>query len=203
MGAYAAANAALAAHAGASGPCGWCCIEWDGWRFDGGEADGALARLSMTPDEGIEVLRRVLVLEDVTRVVISTANLDLRRARAAVHAGESPDAQGERHRRPELEGYVPPRTDTERALVELWGRLLGIDPVGVADNFLDLGGHSLLATQVISKIQQQFGVKVPLAELLSGATIAHFAGIIDTARWANEAAAGSPDGDGQREVGEL
>lgn len=207
MGAYAAANAALAAYASASGETGsgrWCCIEWDGWRFDDGETDGALARLSMTPEEGLEVLRRVLSLQDVSRIVISTAGLDLRRSRASTRADETRDGPGERYQRPEMDGYVAPRSDTERALVDLWGRLLGVDPVGVEDNFLDLGGHSLLATQIISRVQQQFGVKVQLAELISGATIAHLAGIIDNARWAKDAAAeGAPEEEDQREVGEL
>jgi len=103
-----------------------------------------------------------------------------------------------------MDGYVAPCSDTERTLVDLWGRLLGVNPVGVEDNFLDLGGHSLLATQIISRVQQEFGIKVQLAELISGATIAHLAGIIDNARWAKDAAAeGAPEEEDQREVGEL
>ena len=59
--------------------------------------------------------------------------------------------------RPELElPFVAPRTPVEEKLASIWADVLGIDEVGVYDNFLDLEGHSLLANQVISGVIDAF-----------------------------------------------
>ena len=57
---------------------------------------------------------------------------------------------------------VSPTTDTERKLLSLWQELLGIDGLGVADDYFALGGTSLLAVKLFAEIARQFGVKLPL-----------------------------------------
>ncbi|MFK8104834.1 MAG: amino acid adenylation domain-containing protein, partial [Saprospiraceae bacterium] len=68
--------------------------------------------------------------------------------------------------------YEAPRNDLERSLAKIWGRLLGIEEVGVYDNFFELGGHSLLATRVISAIRKELGVELSIQGLFRNATIA-------------------------------
>ncbi|WP_212986930.1 non-ribosomal peptide synthase/polyketide synthase [Actinoplanes auranticolor] len=51
-------------------------------------------------------------------------------------------------------GYLAPRTDIERALAGIWGDVLGLDRVGVHDNFFDVGGDSILSIQVVSRARQ-------------------------------------------------
>ncbi|MGA2802168.1 MAG: amino acid adenylation domain-containing protein [Verrucomicrobiota bacterium] len=58
--------------------------------------------------------------------------------------------------------YAAPRTPSEKTLAEIWSTVLGIERVGIFDNFFDLGGHSLLATQVISRVRDVFQVEIPL-----------------------------------------
>jgi len=48
---------------------------------------------------------------------------------------------------------APPRTDTERAIAAVWCAVLGVDRVGIDDDFFALGGHSLLATQVVARLR--------------------------------------------------
>ncbi len=85
---------------------------------------------------------------------------------------------------PPLEGrregtHQPPATVTESRLVEIWKRLLRRPDVGATDNFFDLGGHSLTAVKLISTIQEEIGVEVPLADILGAQTVRDLAAYID------------------------
>jgi amino acid adenylation domain-containing protein len=67
--------------------------------------------------------------------------------------------------------FVKPQTDLEQAIAAIWQKLLGIEPIGIHDNFFTLGGHSLLATRVISKLRQELQVEIPLRCLFESPTI--------------------------------
>ncbi|WP_329571707.1 non-ribosomal peptide synthetase [Kitasatospora sp. NBC_01266] len=71
--------------------------------------------------------------------------------------------------------YTAPSTATERAITAIWAEVLGIDPVGVHDNFFQLGGHSLLATQVTSRLRAELGVDIPFRTLFAAPTPAQLA----------------------------
>jgi len=75
----------------------------------------------------------------------------------------------------EDEGYLAPRTAVETQLAGIWAELLGIQPIGVRDDFFDLGGHSLLAVRLMARIQKAFGQNLPLSMFLQGATIERLA----------------------------
>ncbi|WP_414542084.1 amino acid adenylation domain-containing protein [Nostoc sp. CCY0012] len=78
--------------------------------------------------------------------------------------------------RTELEQkFVAPRNPTEEMLAGIWVKILGIEQIGIHDNFFDLGGHSLLATQVISQVRKAFGLEIPLRYLFASPTIAKLA----------------------------
>jgi acyl carrier protein len=77
------------------------------------------------------------------------------------------------------EAYVPPRTAAEQVVAEIWGEVLGRETVGAEDNFFALGGHSLLATQVLSRVEQAFGVKLPVRALFEEPTVAALAARLD------------------------
>jgi aspartate racemase len=63
-----------------------------------------------------------------------------------------------------------PATETERILVDVFSRVLGVEGVGVHDDFFELGGHSLRAVQVISAIGAEFGVDLPVQEMFERPT---------------------------------
>jgi len=71
--------------------------------------------------------------------------------------------------------YVIPRTPLEKSLADIWSERLGLERVGVEDNFFDLGGHSLTATRVISQIRERLYMEIPLRELFNFPTVAGLA----------------------------
>jgi len=66
--------------------------------------------------------------------------------------------------------FVAPRTPTEQKLAEILAPLLGLEQVGVEDNFFMLGGHSLLAAQVVARVRDAFGVELTLRSLFDHPT---------------------------------
>jgi amino acid adenylation domain-containing protein len=75
-------------------------------------------------------------------------------------------------KRPELgQLYVAPRSDLESAIVKVWQEVLGIEKVGVHDNFFDLGGHSLLMVQVHLKLREVSERAVTMIELFQYPTV--------------------------------
>jgi amino acid adenylation domain-containing protein len=71
--------------------------------------------------------------------------------------------------------YTAPADQLQEMLVEIWAAVLGIERVGINDNFFDLGGHSLLAAQAMSRVQKAFKTELPLRLLFEFPTVAAFA----------------------------
>ncbi|MFL5663083.1 MAG: acyltransferase domain-containing protein, partial [Ktedonobacteraceae bacterium] len=85
----------------------------------------------------------------------------------------SPAAQ---YSRPNLlNNYVAPNTEIECKIAAVWQEVLGVEQVGVHDNFYDLGGHSLLGTQLVSRLREVFPVEMPLHDFFDALTIAELA----------------------------
>ncbi|NEQ20441.1 MAG: amino acid adenylation domain-containing protein, partial [Microcoleus sp. SIO2G3] len=80
-----------------------------------------------------------------------------------------------------VDPLVTPRTLVEEILAQIWAESLGIEQVGIHDNFFDLGGHSLLATQVVSQVRETFQVELRLRRLFETPTVAGLAEHIETA----------------------
>ncbi|HEY4589269.1 MAG TPA: condensation domain-containing protein, partial [Thermoanaerobaculia bacterium] len=73
------------------------------------------------------------------------------------------------------EDLTPPRTPLEERLAAIWREVLGVERVGVHDDFLALGGHSLLAVRVLSRVQEALGVTVPMQAFFAAPTVAGLA----------------------------
>ena len=78
--------------------------------------------------------------------------------------------------RPRLESeFESPRDELERSLAETWGRLLGIQGVGIRDSFFELGGHSLIAVRLFNEISERYKIDLPMSALIQHPDIAGLA----------------------------
>ncbi|WP_272037598.1 non-ribosomal peptide synthetase [Paenibacillus sp. JJ-100] len=77
-----------------------------------------------------------------------------------------------------LASYTPPENETEGRLVLIWEEELGLEQVGIHDNFFERGGHSLKATIMISRINKEWGVGVSVGEFFRHPTVQGLARLI-------------------------
>lgn len=94
------------------------------------------------------------------------------------NAGKTPlsGSPGRTFPRPALSNsYVAPRSELEQTLCHIWQSFLGIEPIGVEDDFENLGGDSLLAAPLLAKVRGQLQVRLPTYQLLDTPTIAQLA----------------------------
>jgi acyl-CoA synthetase (AMP-forming)/AMP-acid ligase II len=75
----------------------------------------------------------------------------------------------------QTDSFIAPRNDVEAKLCEIFSQVLGMEQVGVNDNFFRLGGHSLLAAQAATRIKEAFGVALELRTFLESPTVAELA----------------------------
>ncbi|MBT7181913.1 MAG: SDR family NAD(P)-dependent oxidoreductase [Acidiferrobacteraceae bacterium] len=189
--AYASANAMLDRyadqHAAQNAPI-WVGINWEGWQspdaIDSGLGDSDILEKELTPEEGCAVFDRIANQANFPRILVSTSDFEQRRS-TWVHAATLPSASFEdvqMHPRPEILGRaVAGDSDTEKRLIGIWERLLGIAPLGTTDNFFELGGNSLILTQFVASARQEFSVDLPLVALFESPRIDVIATTIDHA----------------------
>jgi acyl-CoA synthetase (AMP-forming)/AMP-acid ligase II/acyl carrier protein len=94
-------------------------------------------------------------------------------ANGKLNRGALPSPDGAR---PDLRGpYVAPESPVEEALAAIWQEVLGIDRVGIDDDFFDLGGHSLLAVKMLARLHERIGLTVPLGSVFGRSTLRELA----------------------------
>jgi acyl carrier protein len=225
---YCAGNAFLDAYAAAQNAKGLrqvISINWDRWREVGmaqnsivprnmEEQKRALLETAIRPAEGVEAFRRILsaglpqvvvMTHDLTRLITEIANSPKAAGNAAASDDEMLQLAAEAgHSRPDLANdFVAPETEIQKNLAEIWIEVLGIEQIGIEDNFFEMGGHSLLATGVLSRIRSKFGVSVPLRTIFETPTIRELATHLETLLWVVAGKSAASDASEDREEIEL
>lgn len=200
---------AYAAHRDAADPGTVVTVAWTDW-LEGGMWARAQRRLaeryvvsgssSLRPDsdllqglttaEGVEIFRRVLACRPGPVVIVSTQSMPRLLAAhemytTTAHAAllDQLSAAGGGARRSDLSTtYVAPETATERAIARIWSELLGVDAVGVDDDFFEAGGDSLIALRLLARIREATGVDHPVSDFFGESTIRAVAAVVDAAR---------------------
>jgi acyl transferase domain-containing protein len=142
---------------------------------------------SISPAEGIDVFRRILE-NNVPRVVVSHHDLhrlmELMNNPAPAETqtgsldGTKENTAGLRER-PELSAaYVPPASELEQFILNLWEKTLGFRKLGIEDDWFELGGDSLTIIQVISRLKEVYPVEISVNIFFESPTIARLAEMI-------------------------
>ena len=143
-------------------------------------------REGIVPHEGAEAFARIVASNVGAQIIASSVDIGAWQREVDMQ-GKGAGESALHFARPSLTtAMVAPRTDTERALAEMWQALLGLDTVGVDDDFFELGGESLIAVQLFAKIRARFKIDLPLSTLFEAPTIAACASLLD----AQQASAG-------------
>ncbi|MFI7162904.1 non-ribosomal peptide synthase/polyketide synthase, partial [Rhodococcus erythropolis] len=71
--------------------------------------------------------------------------------------------------------YREPRTEIERVVADVFADVLGVERVGIDDDFFELGGNSLVATQLVTRVGSALGVQLGVRELFESTTVATLA----------------------------
>jgi len=189
--AYSAANAfmnAFARQLGQRNRSRWVSVDSDIWQ-SGQQSSYAetWAQLPMSASEGFEAFQRALLLRGHSRVTISTGDLAHRLEQWINFApsrlpgrNDALPAAGQYARPVMQNAYLAPSTDIERVVVSILEACLGIDQIGIHDNFFDLGGQSLIATRVVAALRDSFQVEISLRALFEKPTAAAMAKTIET-----------------------
>jgi acyl transferase domain-containing protein len=174
-------------------------VNWDRWSETGMAYEAAaLTKGSAQPTpvvefgidnaEAAQVFDQVLT-SPVSQIAVSTRDMkrwiesvrNQLKEKGDTRDSHASDGDVALHPRPELSHeYAPPQDDAERAVVEIWQELLGIDRIGIHDDFFELGGHSLLGAQFISRIRERFQVDIPLRIIFETPTPAACARLVST-----------------------
>jgi len=157
-------------------------VDWD--TVADGAASGGTAALGLGSAAGVSVCAGILAAP-LPQVALSATALEprLQAARTGrVPRTDRPVADARHPRVTRTAELVPPRTATERQIAEIWQLLLGIEPIGVYDNFFKLGGHSLLGTLVVSRLRERYSQAISLKALFEHPVLEDLAGWLDTQR---------------------
>ncbi|MCA1703775.1 MAG: phosphopantetheine-binding protein, partial [Actinobacteria bacterium] len=77
------------------------------------------------------------------------------------------------------DGYIAPRTDTERVLAGIWAEALGVQRVGIEDDFFELGGDSLRSLQLTSRTKAAFDVALTPRDIRTARTVSALAELVE------------------------
>lgn len=75
--------------------------------------------------------------------------------------------------------FSVPNSPNEIKMTAIWESLLHVNHIGLNDNFMDLGGHSLLVMSLLSEVQKQFGVQLPIHAIFDNPTIGKLTAYIE------------------------
>jgi len=156
----------------------WTSVAWDHWSTDADVAHGDGTGIGN--GDVPRALAAVLAAAGEAHVLVSPMDIEERMRALAVPP--APAHAGTLYERPELDtDYAEPTNEVEEGMAALWQELLGVDRIGIHDDFFGLGGHSLMATQIISRVRDMFQLELSLAAIFEAPTVAKLSALVEEA----------------------
>jgi len=183
-------------------------VGWDSWRdvgfsaAQGADPSHAALRHAIRPEEGADAFGRALAAGlphvYVTRQVMPDMLRDVEALKAWLRqsgeAAQDRPASGESAAAAPMDLQSLAPNEIEARIGAIWSELLGVDDIGLDDDFFALGGHSLMATRIIARIEEQFGARLSLRDLFEGPSIRQLAAKVAAQAASNGRKNGQPDG---------
>ena len=195
--AYSAANILMDAFAqkyNLKMPDSWISINWDGWNLEDKEdkneqelfnIGSKLRKMAIKTQEGVEAFKYILSYSDIPQLIVSTGNLQTRidqwinrKSSVDTNAPKSKGLNLSQSRRNLQNAYIAPGNKTEQAIANIWQECLGIEKIGINDDFFEVDGNSLMAVQIVSEIKRCLQIDLSVHSLLNAPTIAALAALI-------------------------
>ena len=191
FGAYAAANHFMDrfVHAGAASGR-WLSVAWDVWQAGAADALPAgtsLASFAMTPEEGVRAVELALAAPSAS---IVQSRVDLHERLRQWVLLESLRST------PSSAVFEGTSEDLEKHIAAIWQESLGIDHIGLHENFFDLGGNSLIGLQIVARIQRELKLPVSVLLLFEAPTVDAFAKKLEPSRSPHPSPL--PEGEGRK-----
>jgi len=154
-----------------------------------------LLKFGILPEEGIDAFSRLLAA-DLPQVVASTSDLRGRikstlASGMGARAGEGLETArtGVRLARPELNSiYIAPKSELQKKIVDIWQDFLGIEKIGIHDDFFELGGDSLKIVQLNARLKKSLERDIPVAVMFRYLNVHALAQYLDQGEKEAEAA---------------
>ena len=155
-------------------------INWNTWREVGIAAEAArkgeptfLGKGNdISPHQG-QALFLKAVQGNESQVAVSNIDLNGITTKQGLEesTSASPTIKTDRHHLNIVTNYLAPSNEMECTLVHVWEEMLGVEDIGVNDDFFALGGHSLKALNLIERINKLFSCKLPATQIYRSPTI--------------------------------
>lgn len=190
--AYAAANSFLDAFADSQRQVGsypWISINWDTWQIEKTQhatLGNTVAMFAMAPEEATDAFTRALA-SGHTHLINSTGDLDAR-IRQWVYLEsvyglvkeevQRHSMQQKRERTLASIAELNTAREYEQKIAEIWQEVLGVEQIGLHENFFELGGTSLIGLGLITRLRETLGIEISPVRLFEAPTVHTLAELI-------------------------
>lgn len=147
---------------------------------------------SISPAEGAEAMARILSMLQEPQISVCPVSLPDLVARIRSRFDADAEGSDRQLQKRDATDVAPPENDVQRVLVGVFEQILGVQPVGIHDNFFDLGGDSVMGIQIVSQAKSR-GLTFKPSQLFEHQTIAELSSVLEPTTHFDLSATGDSD----------